>query len=129
MGTRCVFTFEDQADRFHVYKHYDGYPSGAAQQLANARKLAFDLPRFEADEFSAAFIAANKKTHGDVRLLPSGSFNKVAPLDIEYHYVVAQNAKGELCVTSYEVGLDDNDKRTEHKLWSGPLDVFTASLT
>ena len=68
MGTRAVYTFIDKGDRHSVYKHWDGYPAWACRFIANAVPLAWPLPRFEADEFAAAFVAANKKQSGDIRL-------------------------------------------------------------
>lgn len=66
MSTRAVYTFIgcaefDRGERHHVYKHCDGYPSGAADAIAAAIPLAWPLPRFEADEFAAAFVAGNKE--------------------------------------------------------------------
>jgi hypothetical protein len=69
MGTRGVYKFIDQHSTHYVYKHWDNYPSGATTFIQNALELAWELPRFEADEFSASFIAANKKSVGDVRLM------------------------------------------------------------
>ena len=60
MSTRAVYTFRDARNDFHIYKHCDGYPSGAAEWIRLALDFAWDLPRFEASEFSAAFVAANK---------------------------------------------------------------------
>lgn len=60
MSTRAMYTFKDKDTTVHVYKHYDGYPSGAAQWIAAALDYAWQLPRFEADDFAAAFVAANK---------------------------------------------------------------------
>ena len=60
MGTRAVYTFKDEYNTHHVFKHWDGYPEGAIHFLQKAKKLAWKLPRFEADEFGGAFIAANK---------------------------------------------------------------------
>ena len=68
MGTRAVYTFIDDDGRHSVYKHWDGYPAWAWRFIANALPLAWPLPRFEADEFAAAFVAANKKDAGDIRL-------------------------------------------------------------
>jgi hypothetical protein len=42
-----------------VYKHSDGYPDGAVCWITKALEHAWPLPRFEADEFAAAFVAAN----------------------------------------------------------------------
>ena len=68
MGTRAVYTFIDEDDRYSLFKHWDGYPRWGCQFIAKALPLAWPLPRFEADEFAAAFVAANKKEAGDVRL-------------------------------------------------------------
>lgn len=69
MGTRAVYTFKDEYNTHHVFKHWDGYPVGAIHFLQNAKKHAWKLPRFEADEFAASFISTNKKPGGgDFRL-------------------------------------------------------------
>jgi hypothetical protein len=62
MSTRAMYTFRnaDGSEEFHVYKHHDGYPTGAAEALVSALEHAWPLPRYEADEFAAAFVAANK---------------------------------------------------------------------
>lgn len=61
MSTRALFTFKDETAAFNVYKHYDGNPSGAARVIRHAIDyFAWPLPRFEADEFAAAFVAAGK---------------------------------------------------------------------
>jgi hypothetical protein len=102
MSTRAVYTFKDDHQVIHVYKHYDGYPEGGLGAINNAKRLAWELPRFEADEFAAAFVAANKVNSGDVRLIPQGIMN---PLDFasdaEFHYIVSVDA-GELSVTVFE---------------------------
>lgn len=61
MSTRALYTFRDQSNAWNVYKHHDGYPSGAAEIITDAIDyFAWTLPRFEADEFACAFIAAAK---------------------------------------------------------------------
>ena len=42
-----------------VYEHSDGYPDGAVCWITKALEYAWPLPRFEVDEFAAAFVAAN----------------------------------------------------------------------
>jgi hypothetical protein len=83
MSTRACYTFLDTFSRgetrsFHVYKHHDGYPyaqchtgeeAGALVWIRNALIYAWELPRFEADEFAASFIVANKGNSGGVRLV------------------------------------------------------------
>jgi hypothetical protein len=63
MSTRACYTFKDKHNTIHVYKHNDGYPTGAAEHIARALPYAWPLPRFEAVDFAAAFVAANKTPH------------------------------------------------------------------
>jgi len=69
MSTRALYTFKSinsdpYGQDWNVYKHHDCYPSGAAQVLRNALDyFAWPLPRFEADEAAAAFIAAGKAVY------------------------------------------------------------------
>jgi hypothetical protein len=84
MGTRAVYTFIDAGSRRSVYKHWDGYPAWACRFIANALSLAWPLPRFEADEFAAAFVAANKKEAGNVYLTSGPE----AHGDLAYRYEI-----------------------------------------
>lgn len=126
MSTRAVYTFIESGNlEHHVYKHSDGYPTGAAGALVAALDLAWPLPRYEGDEFAAAFVAANKTQGGGIRLLPSGKFEDVAPGDVAYHYVIAPKvtSKGaQLLVTAYEVYNDlGTNAWTRRKLFTAPL--------
>jgi len=106
MGTRAVYTFSDNRNTFHVYKHYDGYQSGAAEFFVKALKLAWELPRFEAAEFAAAFaaastaafIAANKTGGGDVYLTTHWDDHG----DLAYRYELSQSKNGQLIVRVFE---------------------------
>jgi hypothetical protein len=64
--------------------------------------LAWPAGRFEADEFGAAFVAANKTCPGDIRLMPSCEPDEF-PADIEYHYQVMQAANAQLIIRAYAV--------------------------
>src|ERR1700722_19005838 len=99
MSTRAVYTFIDAFDKFHVYKHCDGYPSGAAQAIANALPHAWTLPRFEPDEFAAAFIAGNKAGSGDVRLTHGPDYHG----DLEYRYEIGYRSC-DLWVKAFDIG-------------------------
>lgn len=122
MSTRALYTFLGEGSgsphSFNVYKHHDGYPSGAARTIKTALGwFAWVLPRYESDEFAAAFCAAGKlgswfenadelaawaKEHGPgsnsrqwsgggVRLMPPGDPTKVACTncsDIQYRYEI-----------------------------------------
>lgn len=95
MGTRAVITFIDEDNTFHVYKHWDGYPDHILKCIEEAKPFAWELPRFEADEFAAAFIAANKqKGGGDVRLCKTYK----GMCDLEFRYEVRMH-NGALEVT------------------------------
>ena len=89
MSTRALYTFKDEHNSWNVYKHHDGYPRGAAEIIQDAIDyFAWELPRFEADEFACAFIAAAKaqalialaakeKNHTDIAdTLPGGRYRK-----------------------------------------------------
>ena len=100
MSTRAAYVFKDEYNEFAVYKHHDGYPDGAKESLAKALDFAWELPRFEADEFAAAFVAANKvgahvalelsKGNKDYRHFVGGGVRLLQgnqiPDDVEYIY-------------------------------------------
>ena len=104
MGTRAVYTFKDQDSSYSVYKHYDGYPEGegggpgAYGFIRAAKEFAWDLPRFDASEFAAAFIAANKnKAGGDVYMTEGvGSHG-----DLSFAYEITRD-KDKLLVKTFE---------------------------
>jgi hypothetical protein len=95
MGTRAIYIFEDKAfQEVHVYKHYDNYPQGAVEFIEKAKAYAWELPRFEADEFGAAFVAANKNPKGgEVRLVHALLHDREEMLEAndwcDYYYVIS----------------------------------------
>lgn len=136
MSTRAVYTFKGFGEEYHVYKHYDGYPSGAARWIGNALAFAWDPPRYEPDEFAAAFVAGNKTGGGDVRLMSS----RRQACDVEFGYTIYPLANqqkeafpslnvGELLIdvvaTNYwpEEGADD-DVGAERLIFRGKLSEF-----
>lgn len=84
MSTRAVYTFIDTDKKYHVYKHHDGYPSGALEFIARAQVHAWPLPRFEASEFACAFISANKSEAGGIYLTDTYKSHG----DLEYRYEI-----------------------------------------
>ena len=91
MSTRGIYHFRDdkESETYHVYKHHDNYPSGAYGFIKAALTRAWPLPRFEADEFACAFIAANKESAGGVRLVPHGVTDMGQ--DYDYHITCTEN--------------------------------------
>jgi hypothetical protein len=144
MSTRAIYSFKsaDSADPvIHVYRHYDGYPSGAVDWISAALKLAWPLPRYENDEFAAAFVAANKDGPGSVRLI-SGKEPHEFAADIEYLYEIeprdeaaasenflqprGERKPGEfLLVTVYATDFWGPQK-IKKELWQGPLAAMKA---
>jgi hypothetical protein len=122
MSTRASYTFKDEDETFHVYKHHDGYPSGAVRWIEAAVSKAWELPRFEASDFGAAFIAANKKNGGGVRLMHSGEIKDVAPSDIEYRYEI-EAKKGVIYVAAFKTKYW-GEPRTDKYLWNGALSAM-----
>jgi hypothetical protein len=150
MSTRAVYTFQDDGEglheSYHVYKHHDGYPEGAAKWIEKALDHAWPLPRFEADDFAAAFVAANKPSKaqviaespyfaepenqkyapqgGGVRLMLAGG-PEIFPGDIEYHYVIRfDKPSGALEVQAFEASHPGG--------WDAPLEfteIFTGTLS
>lgn len=70
MSTQAVITFKDQHEEYSVFRHWDGYPFAVVPDLDALFKSgnAWELPRFEASEASAAMIAMFKKEPGNYRI-------------------------------------------------------------
>ena len=115
MSTRGLYTFRDADGEFTVFKHWDNYPTSKCGQyggyafIKNALAYSWELPRFEADEFAASFIAANKKqgAGGDLRLLHADATNADA-LGVEFWYTVELAGRDRLKITCRDLwnGVD-----------------------
>lgn len=99
MGTRATIRIKDKHDAFVLYTHWGGAPVTVYSMLDAARKYAWPLPRFEATDFAAAFVASNKpEGGGDIRLVK----NHNQFIDTEYKYEVCHEVGSrQLTVTSY----------------------------
>jgi hypothetical protein len=123
MSTRAIYTFKGFGEAHHVYKHHDGYPTGAAEALGKALALAWPLPRYEPDEFAAAFVAANKIDGGGVRLAKSRTMSA----DVAFGYTITPDKRlpSLLQLTITAPNFWDGG-RSEETLWKGPLVQFLA---
>jgi len=83
MGTRAVITFKDSFGKYSVYQHWDGDPDTVVENIKRTKKH-WQMPRFEADEFAAAYVATWKTGEGNVRL----SKGPRAHGDLSYSYTV-----------------------------------------
>lgn len=119
MGTRAVITFRDEdGSKFHVYKHWDGDPTEIVPAILKTieKKLAWPLPRFEADEFAAAFIAANKDGSGDIRIAREPEYYG----GLAYHYEVYMGKLGGNGAEVLCLNVSDHSEMT----FSGALSDF-----
>jgi hypothetical protein len=98
-----VYDRKNGAEHYSVYRHQDGYPDsehGVLATLAQALSYAWPLPRFEADDFAAAIIAAWKKPGGGYIRMSEG---RDAHDDTEWHYdIYPDPQKHRICVLTYE---------------------------
>lgn len=102
MSTHGIYNFTDESGSFAAFRHHDSYPEGAAIALIRCFYVAWSLPRFEADELAAAFVAANKTCAGGVRLVNT----PIANDDQEYVYNVFQAKNGQMIVKAFKDGTE-----------------------
>ena len=125
MSTNALIYIVEQSDNadgpdkaYAIYKHWDGHPQGVQPMIERALTLAWPLPRFEADEFAASFVAANKKASGDVRLVnPDEAGNTW----FDFVYVIRHmEGSDKLNVTvGHCTGMDELDNITMEMRWVG----------
>jgi hypothetical protein len=120
MSTRAVYTFKDSHESHSVYKHHDGYPEGAAEWISRAIPLSWGGNRFEAADFGAAFVAANKTGGGSVYLTK----NHQAHGDLSYRYEISFK-DGAIHVQAYQRSYADVGVAKYKKIFSGSLERFT----
>ena len=131
MSTRACYTFKDDRGSVHVYKHHDGYPyasdgnseDGGLVWIDATRPFAWPLPRFEADEFAAGFVSANKYANGSgggVRLINTKEPWEFSG-DSEFWYHISC-VDGQLYVSVHAVNWWDEKTRKRTLVMEGPLD-------
>ena len=121
MGTRAVVTFYDHSSEgnnlpyqvnhrgHHVYRQHDGYPSNVLHVLQSVvdKKMCWDLPRFEADEFATGYVAHEKEGSGNIRLLKNA--DDIIGLSYRYYVTLVEE---ELHISVYAAdfsNIDDDD--------------------
>ena len=127
MGTRAVYTFNDGDEKFHIYKHWDGYPEGSAIFFMNAIAYAWGGKRFEAGDFAAAFIAGNKKEGGGDVYFTKGP-NRQG--DLEYIYELSQNSLGGLMIKAYSLNWNEEKRvmvKSKKPMFNGSLFAFISN--
>lgn len=110
MSTRAIYRFYDENNHFAVYKHYDGHPVDSAMYFFKALQYAWSLPRYEADEMAAAFVAANKGMGGgDIRLLNMSQSSDRFSMGQEYEYEVFPAKNGQLILRVWDDEYQDGE--------------------
>lgn len=129
MGTRAIVTLADSTTLERplvIYQHWDGYPQGMAISVRNALPIAWPLPRFEADEFAAALLAGSKTEGGNLRVLGVGDWRELAPIDIEYAYVIAPGSDGRPYISGMAVSWYAHEWETKIAVPRTYLENFAA---
>ena len=118
MSTNALIYITDGEKTYAIYKHWDGHPQGVQPMIERALGLAWKLPRFEADEFAASFIAANKTGSGDVRLVNP---DESSATWFDFVYVIRHmEGSDKLNVTvGHCTGMDELDNITMEMRWVG----------
>lgn len=126
MSTNAIIFFQSDETSISyssgVYQHWDGYPSGVQATINKTIEsgLAWELPRFEADEFAAAFIAANKTAEGNYRHIDKSDM-RIRYFDFIY-FVKHDDELGITVTVGHNTGADEFDKYTWQCNWTGTLD-------
>ena len=107
MGTRAVIEFKDENGTYSVYQHWDGNPDTVLENLKRTRNR-WHMPRFEADEFAAAYIATWKTDSGNIRI----SKGARAHGDLSYVYTVTHVEGARFVTVKYREKYRGSKPRT-----------------
>lgn len=105
MPTRATLTIADKTERYHIYRHHDGYPDGehgVIRSITSAQSLAWPVPRFEAGDFAAALVAIMKQTAGSIYLTQNADDHD----DRNFHYQITSGVSGLYVAVQYTEWLD-----------------------
>lgn len=119
MSTRAVYTFISKSDwglkEVHIYKHHDGYPTGAIEFIDNATRgyASTDIP--QRDTLVANFIIENR-VHGLIEITSHWKHHG----DLEYRYEIEED----LTIRIFELSFDSDAWSLRYE---GHLDKFKDS--
>ena len=126
MGTRSNLIITDDHNRLQLYRHWDGYPdseTGVLADLENAFPYAWPLPRFEADDFTAAIIRAWKgKGGGNIYIDGSPKGWEKIHGDVEWVYVIQPRAESKKNGPSIFTGEPEVAIYDWHHFWFDKAD-------
>lgn len=131
MGTQAVYTFFDEKFEYHIYGNFDGYPTGAYDKLIKMIPFAWPLPRFEANDIAAAFIAGNKQSGGNIFL--TKHWNEHGYLNYRYEITKSNENATQYYIKAFEYGttykhkINTKDKQNNENyklIFEGTLEEF-----
>lgn len=126
MSTRCNVVIRDGYGRaMQLYRHADGYPESVIPDLKDVLPFAWDLPRFEADDFSAAIVRAWKQHGGQIYIDGTYVQGETVHGDIAYLYVIDPPKLTGRCKNSPMVKIyhsEDDFIKGKH-FWKGYVGV------
>ena len=93
MSTRCNIIVRDERLAIQLYRHNAGYPQGkhgVVKDLCKVARFAWPLPRFEADDYSAAIVRAMKRPDGGNVYIDGDAGRRMNKIhgDCAYVYVI-----------------------------------------
>lgn len=119
MATRSVVLVKkEDGKKIQIYRHWDGYPDAVLPDLQKIYPFAWALPRFEADEFSAAIVSAWKGGEGNIRIYPEVEGYEGLPWDVEYIYEIDELG---VTVFSGNDGKNEIGRFTHEEIKTGGL--------
>jgi len=126
MSTRCNVIVKDSISSVQLYRHCDGYPEGEygiVEALKEALEFAWELPRFEADDFAAAIVRAWKTKGGNVYIDGTGKEDwSTVHDDAAYVYVIEPPDYQDTLAAPF---VSVFSHRPKHLLWKGRIgDTF-----
>jgi hypothetical protein len=97
MSTKAMFKFYDESDTVYIYKWSNEVnPWNAFKEIKKTfeSEYAFKLPRYEAYQFSAAFLMANRNT-GEINPTGGTNYRIMSGPDSDAHWLYAVSWKGD----------------------------------
>lgn len=125
MTAPAIISVTDAQGEWNVYLASDGTPLPALEGLRRALGKTWALPRFDAADFAAAYVAANKQSGGDMWFINRAtSWKTHCPPGIEWRYIVSVrhgNIHVVVCLVEIDAGHDKHKFRAD-RYKAGNLD-------
>ena len=125
MSTRAVYTFISKSDwglkEVHIYKHHDGYPTGAIEFIDNATRGCSCSDISQRDLLVANFIIENR-SESPIEITSHWKHHG----DLEYRYEIFEDLQIKIFKRSFD-GEDWIERSDYELIYDAPLDKFKDS--